>query len=87
VTARRVGDRPIQREAMPAGRIPRCCPEHRLATLDALTWLLAIDASSNVASMVDEGWAAADAVDATRRWLLELVGAAIDAGLTFGAAA
>lgn len=66
-----------------ADRVPRCCPEHRMAVLDLIGEMLAIDAYDSVTEMVREGWPVPAAVEAYRRWILDRLTMAIDAGALF----
>lgn len=76
----------ITRDAMPSGRIPRCCPFHREETLNALGWLLAVDVHDTVADMIRGGWPPAVAADEARRWFGERMDEAIAAGAAVAAA-
>ncbi len=66
--------------------IPRCCAGHRLAALDAIGDLLAVDAYLAVTEMIELGWSADDALVSFRSWLLARFSEAIDIGGLLGEA-
>lgn len=58
----------------------------RLATLDYLSWLVAVDAHAAAADVTANGWkgeALDDLLAGYKEWWRSLVGDAVDAGLVF----
>lgn len=68
-------------------RVPKCCVRHRLAFFDTLGEMLALDAHTTVVEMVGDGFGISDARDSYKRWVLDQLGNAIDAGALFAEAA
>lgn len=69
-------------------RIPRCCPAHRMAALDAIGELIAVDALGHIVRAAPDFHAAGahltDFAESYKRWLLARVADAIDVGVSVG---